>query len=156
MKALFKALTRGPNRRSSPGRRCIFAYYAGKLLMPESDNHPTTTFRRTAFAACAWPAFLMTTDFSLIESADLTCCRQRAWVRSPVELIEIMCSDANHGKAVKRCASFRPRWGPQEAPTGVQRRISSGSRRPRLVSADGSDLGAVAFRKGDQRFKNSR
>jgi hypothetical protein len=36
----------------------------------------------------AWPAFFVTTDFTFMTFADRVCRAQRAWIRSPVELIE--------------------------------------------------------------------
>jgi hypothetical protein len=53
----------------------------------------------------AWPAFLVTKDFRLIEAVDATKTFQSAWVRTPVELVcDPICMSAPWGKPSRRIA----------------------------------------------------
>lgn|GEM_PF-6592095 len=79
-------------------------YMGGKLLTASSKRPSSNDFHDARHLQhVAWPAFLMTVDFKLIEACISTGSIQRTWVRSPVELAEDEAPSCNPwGKKARR------------------------------------------------------
>lgn len=110
--ALIGGLIRGARARTRPALECRAAlhlrYYAAKLANARERQPSSNDFSDARHLQhVAWPAFLMTTDFRLLEAVDSTGSNQRAWVRCPVELAEDgVCRCEPWGKSLARCIPF--------------------------------------------------